>query len=187
MIENFPRCSRPLLTARALSLCVALAIAGGMESAADSLAPRMDRSKLLIGASSFHRVAQDEAHVIDAKACGLDFVLGVNLRHDRKALDLLAKHGIGVIGSGVVDSLWGGDGSNAGKLRTARPKSQYAEQIAAFLARFDHPAVWMLDLYDEPSALDMPYLGEICSMLAARAPNMSAYTYPPGLCQPSDH
>ena len=33
----------------------------------------------------------------------------------------------------------------------------------------------MIDLYDEPSALDMPYLGEICSMLASRAPNMSAY------------
>ena len=171
----FPRFGRPLLTARALSLCVSLAIVGGIEAAADSQTPRMDRSKLLIGAYSFHRVAQDEAHVIDAKACGLDFVLGVNLRHDRKALDLLAKHGIGVIGSGVVDSLWGGDGSNAGKLRTARPKDQYAEQIAAFLSKFDHPAVWMIDLYDEPSALDMPYLGEICSMLTSRAPNMSAY------------
>ena len=175
MAMNVQRCKRQTLTARGRFLCTAFAVAGCMVASADSVLVRMDRSKLLIGAYGFNHLAQDEAHIIDAKSCGLDFVLGVNLRYDRKALDLLAKYGIGVIGDGVVTPWWGGDGSNAGKMRTARPKDRYAEQIAAFLANLDHPAVWMLNLCDEPSALDMPYLGEVCAMLAARVPNKPAY------------
>ena len=175
MATNIQRCKLQMLPARVISICVALAIACGMKAVADSNVPRMDRSKLLIGAYGFNHLAQDEAHIIDAKACGLDFVLGVNLQHDRKALDLLAKHGIGVIGDGVVTPWWGGDGSNAGKMRTERSKDRYAEQISAFLANLDHPAVWMLNLCDEPSALDMPYLGEICAMIVARVPNKPAY------------
>ena len=41
-------------------------------------AARMDRSRLLIGAYCFKEVVHDEAHVRDAKECGIDFVLGVN-------------------------------------------------------------------------------------------------------------
>ena len=86
-------------------------------------AARMDRSRLLIGAYCFKEVVHDEAHVRDAKECGIDFVLGVNAT-DRAALDLLAKHGMGAI-AGLLPGWWGGDGSNAGTMRKARPKAGY--------------------------------------------------------------
>ena len=136
-------------------------------------AARMDRSRLLIGAYCFKEVVHDEAHVRDAKECGIDFVLGVNAT-DRAALDLLAKHGMGAI-AGLLPGWWGGDGSNAGMMRKARPKANYEARLAEYLAKLDHPAIWMLNLCDEPSALDLPYLGEVCDLVAARTPQTPAY------------
>ena len=134
---------------------------------------RMDRSRLLIGAYCFKEIVHDEAHVRDAKECGIDFVLGVNAT-DRAALDLLAKHGMGAI-AGLLPGWWGGDGSNAGMMRKARPKANYEARLAEYLAKLDHPAIWMLNLCDEPSALDLPYLGEVCDLVAARTPQTPAY------------
>ena len=136
-------------------------------------AARMDRSRLLIGAYCFKEIVHDEAHVRDAKECGIDFVLGVNAT-DRAALDLLAKHGMGAI-AGLLPGWWGGDGSNAGMMRKARPKANYEARLAEYLAKLDHPAIWMLNLCDEPSALDLPYLGEVCDLVAARTPQTPAY------------
>ena len=136
--------------------------------------PRMDRSKLLVGAYSFNKAVSDEAHVRAAKECGLDFIIGVPAS-DRKALDLFAKYDLGVIASGALDFWWGGNGSKAGKMRDSHPKNIYANQVASFVAKFDHPAIWMLDLCDEPSALDMSYIGEICDLAAARAPETPPY------------
>ena len=143
-------------------------------SAVDSAAPRMDRSKLLIGTYCFREAAHDEAHVRDLKECGIDFVTGVPAK-SRTTLDLLAKYGIGSIANGVLSGWWGGDGSNAGKMRMSRPKGRYEAQMAEYVDSLDHPAIWMIDLCDEPSALDMQYLGEICDLIAARAPKTPAY------------
>ena len=143
-------------------------------SAVDSAVPRMDRSKLLIGTYCFREAAHDEAHVRDLKECGIDFVTGVPAK-SRATLDLLAKYGIGSIANGVLSGWWGGDGSNAGKMRMSRPKGRYEAQMAEYVASLDHPAIWMIDLCDEPSALDMQYLGEICDLIAARAPKTPAY------------
>ena len=142
--------------------------------AATAGAPRMDRSRLLIGAYSFGKAAHDEAHVRELKECGVDFVTGVQAT-DRETLDLLAKHGVGAILGGLLPGWWGGDGSNAGTMRARRPKGTYEAKLAEYVASLDHPAVWMLDLCDEPSALDLPYLGEICALVAARAPETPAY------------
>ena len=150
------------------------ALAGVVAVAADQAAPRMDRSKLLIGAYSFNKPVHDEPHVRDLKECGIDFVLGVNAK-DRDTLDLLAKYGIGSIAGGVLPGWWGGNGSNAGKMRTSRPKGIYEAQLAEYVTSLDHPAIWMLNLCDEPSALDLPYLGEVCDLVAARAPKTPAY------------
>ena len=143
-------------------------------SAIDPTVPRMDRSKLLIGAYCFREAAHDEAHVRDLKECGIDFVTGVQAK-DRATLDLLAKYGIGSIAGGVLPGWWGGNGSNAGKMRTSRPRGVYEIPMAEFVASFDHPAIWMLNLCDEPSAHDMQYLGEICDLVAARSPQTPAY------------
>ncbi len=153
----------------------ALAAAGTVGAfAAEQAAARMDRSKLLIGAYSWKKAACDEAHVRDVKECGIDFIVGVDVR-DRATLDLFAKHGVGVVGNCALSGWWGGDGSNAGKMRSSRPRAMYEAQLAAYLAKYDHPAIWRIALCDEPSALDLPYLGEVCDLIAARVPQAPAY------------
>ena len=153
----------------------ATAVVCAMASCAtESAASRMDRSKLLIGAYSWKKAACDEAHVRDVKECGIDFIVGVDVR-DRTTLDLFAKHGVGVIGNCALSGWWGGDGSNAGKMRLQRPRAMYEAQLATYLEKYDHPAIWKIALCDEPSALDLPYLGEVCDMIAARVPQAPAY------------
>ena len=151
-----------------------VAVTAIMFSAAVFAAPRMDRTKLLIGAYSLNKAAEDEAHVRDIKNCGVDFIVGVDIKN-RKVLDLFAKYEIGVVGDGVGKFWWGGNGSEAGKMREKRPKADYEHDLAALESGLDHPAIWMLHLGDEPSALDMPYLGELCDLLAARMPKSPPY------------
>ena len=61
------------------------------------------------------------------------------------------------------------EGAPEGELRS------YEARLAEYLAKLDHPAIWMLNLCDEPSALDLPYLGEVCDLVAARTPQTPAY------------
>ena len=63
------------MTSALLAACAACVCSTGA-MAAEQAAPRMDRSKLLIGAYCFHKPAHDEPHVRDLKECGIDFVLG---------------------------------------------------------------------------------------------------------------
>lgn len=148
-----------------VSLCAAKAEAGGS----------MDRSKFQIGAYYLKPPACDEAHVRDIRECGVDFIVGVDV-NDRRTLDLFSKYGLGVVADGVFGKLWwGGDGKNAGRMRAMRPLEWHRAQLGKFGAKLDHPAIWMLNLCDEPSALDMPHLGEVCGLLAADAPHTPAY------------
>jgi hypothetical protein len=91
----------------------------------------------------------------------VDFIAGVGA-DDRATLDLFAKHGVGAIVNGVVPGWWGGDGVNAGKLREKNPPGIYSKGAAGFK---DHPAIWAVDIGDEPSALDFPYYGEVVRRL----------------------
>ena len=50
------------MTVALLAACAACACTAGW-TAADQVAPRMDRSKLLIGAYCFNKSAHDESHV----------------------------------------------------------------------------------------------------------------------------
>ena len=154
------------------ALFASVAFASFVASAAD--APRLDRSKLLIGAYNFNGAAQDETHVRDLKDCGVDFIVGMSMRN-RRMLDLFAKYGLGVVANGVGKFWWGGNGSEAGKMREKRPRDEYERGLETLANGLDHPAIWMLNLGDEPSALDMPYLGELCDLLAARAPKSPPY------------
>ena len=130
---------------------------------------RMDRSKLLIGAYCLQANARTDAHVKAIHDCGVDFIVGVPA--DRAMLDLFAKHGVGAIVNGVVPGWWGGRGNN-GKLREVNPPEKYAECIAAFR---DHPAIWAIDIGDEPSALDFPYYGEVVRQINKALPGMPLY------------
>ena len=131
---------------------------------------RMDRSRLNIGVYHLRPYARTEAHIKDLADCGVDFV--ICMENDRPALDLFSKYGVGAIVSGIVPGWWGGDGDNAGKLRESNPISKYEEAAAKFE---DHPAIWGIDIGDEPSALDFPYYGEVLRKVEDLFPNQFAF------------
>ena len=133
-------------------------------------ASRMDRSKLLIGAYCLQANARTEAHVKAIHDCGVDFIASVPVSA-REMLDLFAKHGVGAIVTGVVPGWWGGNGK-AGTLREVNTPEKYAAGVAAFQ---DHPAIWGIDIGDEPSALDFPYYGEVVRQLKEALPGMPLY------------
>ena len=132
---------------------------------------RLPKDRLVIGAYILQPYAQSEAHIRDFAACGLDLI--VNLRpKDRGVLDLLSRYGVGCILSGVMPGWWGGDGENAGTMHLQNPPENYRAGAAAYV---DHPAVWGIDIGDEPSALDFPYYGEVARLTAELIPGPFPY------------
>lgn len=140
-------------------------------SALQLSAQGFDRSKLLIGTYHLQDYARTEAHVADLAACGIDFVVCAPYE-DRALLDLFSKYNVGAVVSGVVPGWWGGDGDNAGKLRESNPMGGYVKALKDFK---DHPAIWMVDIGDEPSALDFPYYGEVFSKVSEMLPGKLPY------------
>ncbi len=131
---------------------------------------RMHRDRLNIGAYILQPYARTEAHIRDLAAAGVDFV--VCMENDRAALDLFHKYGVGAIVTGVVPGWWGGDGHNAGKLADTNPLEKYDAAAESFV---DHPAIWGIDVGDEPSALDFPYYGKVIHRVEKCFPNQFAY------------
>lgn len=131
---------------------------------------RMDRSRLNIGAYILQPYARTEAHIKDVADCGIDFI--VCMGNDKPALDLFHKYNVGAIVTGVLPGWWGGDGNNAGKLAEINPMEKYVAAAASFA---DHPAVWGIDVGDEPSALDFPYYGRVIDYVNKAFPNQFAY------------
>ena len=131
---------------------------------------RMDTTKLNIGAYCLATNAQTEAHVRDIAACGIDFMESVP--YDLKLMDLFAKYKLGAIVTRVAPPWWGGDGSRAGAMATNCPLSRYEKAAAEFR---DHPAIWGIDVGDEPSALDFPHYGKVIDFVNRAFPNQFAY------------
>lgn len=131
---------------------------------------RMDRNRLNIGAYILRPYARTEAHVKDVADCGIDFI--VCMDNDRPTLDLFHKYDLGAVVTGVLPGWWGGDGGNAGKLAETNPMEKYEAAAASFV---DHPAVWGMDVGDEPSALDFPYYGKVIDYVNRAFPNQFAY------------
>ena len=127
---------------------------------------RMDRSRLQIGAYCLAPYARTEAHVRDLRDCGIDFVYGVPAE-DRATLDLCAKYGVGVIATGAVPFWHGMGGEQAGRMKVLRPIASYEAALSRYV---DHPAVWMLDYVDEPSALDFPQIAEVTRLMLGKSP-----------------
>ncbi|MBQ7910989.1 MAG: hypothetical protein IJ363_09420 [Clostridia bacterium] len=127
---------------------------------------RMDKNRLNIGVYHLKPYARTEAHIKDLADCGIDFV--VCMDNDRPALDLFHKYGVGAIVSGIAPKWWGGFGDNAGKLAETNPMEKYE---AAAKAYCDHPAIWGIDVGDEPSALDFPYYGRVMDYVGRAFPN----------------
>lgn len=131
---------------------------------------RMNRRRLNIGVYHLREYARTEQHIRDLSECGIDFVICMS--NDRPALDLFSKYGIGAIVTGIVPGWWGGDGNNAGTMAESRPLSLYESAAASFT---DHPAIWGIDVGDEPSALDFPHYGRVIDKVNSLFPKQFAY------------
>ena len=131
---------------------------------------RMDRSRLNIGTYILKPYARTEKHVKDLADCGIDFV--VCAEYDVPMLDLFEKYGVGAIVTGIVPHWWGGDGENAGSLNKAISYDHVTEAARKFK---DHPAIWGIDIGDEPSALDFPYYGELFGLTNTLFPKQFPY------------
>ena len=131
---------------------------------------RMDRSRLNIGAYHLQKYAWSDAHVRDVAECGIDFLICIP--NDKELLDRFQKHHVGAIVSGAVPGWWGGDGKNAGTMQKTNPLAVYDERAKSFI---DHPAIWGIDIGDEPSALDFPHYGKVFQRVDSLFPNQFPY------------
>lgn len=132
---------------------------------------RMDRSRINIGTYYLREYARSEQHVRDLRDCGIDFVISMD-SSDRDVLDLFEKYGVGCVVNDVLPGWWGGNGEQSGTLCTVHPMEQYVKGAAAFR---DHPAIWGVDIGDEPSALDFPYYGRVFEKVNSLFPNQFVY------------
>lgn len=127
----------------------------------------LDRTKLRVGACSVNPVMMTEQHVKDVKACGVDFLIGAPV-DNRDFLDWCAKYGVGiVVGKGVLLGVpgWWDHARHGGMPSDTNQLQRVAELVDGFRRNLDHPAIEMIGLYDEPSALTFPYYGELTGVV----------------------
>ncbi len=118
---------------------------------------RIPSDRLLLGAYILQPYAQTEKHIKELSECGIEMIVCFAPK-DRSVLDLLEKYHVGCIITGILPGWWGGDGTKAGTLHERSPIEIYEKKAAEFV---DHPAVWGVDIGDEPSALDFDHYGKI--------------------------
>lgn len=131
---------------------------------------RMDRRRLNIGTYTLRPYARTEKHIKELAECGIDFV--VCMENDREALKLFEKYGLGAIVSGIVPGWFGGDGSNAGQLSEINTLDKYENGAVSFQ---DSPAIWGIDVGDEPSAADFPHFGKAIALVNKSFAQQFAY------------
>lgn len=131
---------------------------------------RMKKDRLRIGTYCLQPYARTEAHVRELAGCGIDFVIGVE--RDESLLDLLEQYGVGAVVNKVVPGWFGGTGANAGRLAERNPLDAYKAAAERFR---DHPAIWGIDVGDEPSCRDFPHYGKVVELVERLFPEQFAY------------
>ena len=129
--------------------------------------PRIDRSKILIGTYCFYNTSEERFQWM--KDAGIDFVAGAPYNMD--VLDLFSKYEMGAFIS-YLPGWWGDNGQNGGTLAAQRPSGVYNSYAESFV---DHPAIWAVDVGDEPSALDFPHYGVLIDEAKELFPNQLVY------------
>ena len=128
---------------------------------------RIDRSKILIGTYCFYNTSEERFQWL--KDAGIDFVVAAP--YNMEVLDLFSKYDIGAFIS-YLPGWYGGDGSNGGTLVEQRPSGVYDSYAENFV---DHPAIWAVDVGDEPSSLDFPHFGVLIDEAKELFPNQLVY------------
>ena len=119
---------------------------------------RIDRSKILIGTYCFNY--WDEAHVKEAADCGIDFIASAGYSED--FMNNLEKYGIGAfVSAGYfgIPSWRGGDRPVDAHWEPYFTIETYKEAVNN-AANIDHPAIWGMELVDEPHSDDLPFIGQ---------------------------
>lgn len=129
---------------------------------------RLDKTRLTIGTYILQPYARTERHIKELADCGIDMVVCLG-SPDTETLDLLEKYHIGAIVTGILPGWWGGNG---GRMTDSIKLSDYAEHAKAFR---DHPAIWGIDIGDEPSALDFPFYQKIIETIRPLFPEQFLY------------
>ena len=129
--------------------------------------PKFDRSKIQIGTYCLYNTSEERIQWL--KEAGIDFVAGAPYNMD--VLDLFSKYEIGAFIS-YLPGWYGGDGSNSGGFASAVPSGTYDSYAASFV---DHPAIWAVDVGDEPSAEDFPHYGVMIDEAKKLFPNQLVY------------
>jgi hypothetical protein len=148
--------------ASVVALCGAVFV-GQEQSRCDSpsggdgtLANRMGRGRLLIGAYYLTDNLHDDKHVQEVADAGIDFLVAVDAKTE--LLDLCQKHKIGVIASSNIPMWWGDNGQHAGQYREKLP----LEKLDAIKESYQtHPALWGDYPVDEPNVKDFVHVNDV--------------------------
>ena len=117
----------------------------------------MDRTRLNVGAYFLSDWIFTEQRAKEFADCNLDFVVLMQNRRDH--LDVLHKYGVGAIVTKVVPGLWGVElPPGEGRIADRAKDELYEKAAAAFK---DHPAIWGIDIGDEPSSIDYPHYAHV--------------------------
>lgn len=130
---------------------------------------RIDRSKLLIGTYCVASYCWDDEHMKAIKDCGIDFITSAS--YNETFLNLCEKYELGAFVT-YLPGWWGGDGSNSGQLQNTISTEAYENSAANFA---DSPAIWAMDVGDEPSAADFPYYGVLINKAKELFPDKMIY------------
>ncbi|MBQ7921291.1 MAG: hypothetical protein IJ325_01775 [Clostridia bacterium] len=132
---------------------------------------RMDRKKFHFGLYGFENgptSCRTEKYVKAIAEMGTNYVL--TCRTSRETLDFMHKYGLGAIEFLNPLPHWGGNGYGyVGRMPEKYPlEKYYIEPSKTFQ---DHPALWALEMADEPSAMDFPYMGNVVEAINNAYPN----------------
>lgn len=114
--------------------------------------------------------ARTPKHIQELSDSGIDFI--INIPNDPLLLDQLHKCGVSAIVNRVFPSWFGGDGSNAGTMAKLNPMEKYQTAAQNFCI---HPAIWGIDVGDEPSILEFDHYAKIFDFINQELPSLHPY------------
>ncbi len=131
---------------------------------------RMNRNQILLGTYCFYFT--DEAHIKEYADAGFDYITAVGYNYNKEQFDLFAKYDIGVFLSGLPQ--WRGDDRLP---EDPQPEPTFGMDYYADALKtvVDHEAIWGIDIIDEPSALDFPFIGQQVDTIYDVLPGYFAY------------
>ena len=157
-----------------------IALAVGLAGAVSAFAG-MDRTRFNIGTYRFGDKIpgfRTEQHVKELKEAGVDFIAsmrpGTNATAFYATMDLFEKYGVGAITEGGADIGAGCPVKAHGRMKDGKPMrlDVYADAAKRFRP---HPAIWGIDVGDEPNGMDMPNVGKAVELCRSLFPGVMRY------------